>query len=146
MKTFIPKENDIQRKRWLVVDATGQRLGRLATRVAILLRGKHKPIFTPHLDTGDFVIVINADKLVLTGDKLEQKQYFRHSTYPGGGKFTPVKKVMEQNPEIVVRKAIWGMIPHNALGRQVITKLKIYRGPDHPHEAQQPVEWDLDRK
>ncbi len=137
MRTFIPKANDIKRK-WWIVDADGQRLGRLATRIATILRGKHRPIYTPHLDTGDFVVVINADKIALTGDKLQQKSYFRPSPYPGGSKIIPMKRVMATKPEWVVRKAIWGMLPHNRLGRKLIKKLKVYAGSEHPHSAQQP--------
>jgi large subunit ribosomal protein L13 len=143
LKTFIPKQKEIDDKKWWLVDAGDQRLGRLATQVAILLRGKHKPTFTPHLDMGDFVVVINAEKLVLTGRKMEQKTYFRHSTYPGGQTITPVKELMAREPELVVKKAIWGMLPHNALGRRRIRKLKVYRSTDHPHQAQQPMAWDL---
>ena len=142
MRTFIPKQNDIQ-KRWWVVDADGQRLGRLATRVATVLRGKHRPIYTPHLDTGDFVVVVNADKIALTGRKLEQKTYFSHSGYPGGSSITTLNQAMKAKPEWVVKKAIWGMLPHNRLGRKLIKKLKIYRGSEHPHQAQQPEIMDL---
>jgi len=137
LRTFIPKPNDIKRK-WWIVDADGQRLGRLATRIATILRGKHRPIYTPHLDTGDFVVIINADKIALTGNKLEQKNYFRPSSYPGGSKTIPMKRVMGTKPEWVVRKAIWGMLPHNRLGRKLIKKLKVYAGSEHPHSAQQP--------
>jgi len=143
LKTHIPKQDEIEQKEWWIVDANDQILGRLATQVAILLRGKHKPNFTPHLDLGDFVIVVNAEKIVLTGKKMEQKTYFRHSTYPGGQTITPVKDVMKKEPELVVRKAIWGMLPHNALGRRLIRKLKVYRNSDHPHQAQQPAAWEL---
>jgi len=142
LKTFIPKPKDINRG-WVLIDAEGQRLGRLATRVATILRGKHRPIFTPFLDTGDFVVIVNADKIALTGRKIEQKTYFRHSTYPGGSTITPMKRALEDKPDWVVRQAIWGMIPHNALGHQVIRKLKVYSGPNHPHQAQQPVALDL---
>ena len=137
MRTFIPKPGDIQRE-WLLVDASGERLGRLASRVASILRGKHRPIYTPHLDTGDFVIIVNADKIALTGNKIEQKTYFRHSTHPGGQTVTPLKMAITEKPEWVVRKAIWGMLPHNALGRKMIRKLKIYTGSTHQHQAQQP--------
>jgi large subunit ribosomal protein L13 len=137
LKTFIPRITDIRRE-WVLVDADGERLGRLATRVATYLRGKHRPIFTPNLDTGDFVIVVNADKIALTGRKMQQKTYFRHSTHPGGGTTTPVYRMMNEKPELVIRKAVWGMLPHNPLGRKLIRKLKIYAGPGHPHEAQQP--------
>ena len=138
MKTYIPKPKDIKNE-WLLIDATGQRLGRLATRVATLLRGKHKPEFTPFLDTGDFVVIVNAEKISFSGKKLEQNSYFRHSTFPGGSTITPLKSMMKKNPEMVLKKAIWGMLPHNALGRKVIRKLKVYAGPEHPHQAQAPV-------
>ena len=137
MRTFIPKANDIKRK-WWIVDADGQRLGRLATRIATILRGKHRPIYTPHLDTGDFVVIVNADKITLTGDKLQQKSYFKPSSRPGGSKTIPMKRVMGNKPEWVVRKAIWGMLPHNRLGRKLIKKLKVYAGSEHPHSAQKP--------
>lgn len=137
MKTYIPKAQDIKRE-WVLIDADGQRLGRLATKVATLLRGKHRPIFTPFLDTGDFVIVVNAEKISLSGQKIEQKTYFRHSTYPGGSRITTMKQAMEKKPEWVVRHAIWGMLPHNKLGRKLIRKLKVYRGSEHPHTAQKP--------
>lgn len=139
MKTYIPKPKDIKNE-WLLIDATDQRLGRLATKVATLLRGKHKPEFTPFLDTGDFVVIVNAEKISLSGNKIDQKSYFRHSTFPGGSTITPMKTLMENKPEMVLKKAIWGMIPHNALGRKVIKKLKIYAGPEHPHEAQDPLQ------
>lgn len=138
MSTYFPKKDDIH-KEWILIDASGQRLGRLATRAASILRGKHRPVFTPFIDTGDFVVVVNADKIEVTGRKLEQKQYFSHSTHPGGGKFRPLKKAMVERPDWVVRKAIWGMLPHNALGRRMFRKLKVYCGPHHPHQAQQPT-------
>lgn len=137
LKTFIPRDRDIQRE-WLLVDAAGQTLGRLASRVAGILRGKHRPIFTPHLDTGDFVVVVNAAKIGITGAKLQKKTYFRHSTHPGGATVTPMRQAMIEKPEWVVRKAIWGMLPHNALGRKMIKKLKVYGGGSHPHAAQGP--------
>lgn len=138
MKTYIPKPKDIKNE-WLLIDATDQRLGRLATKVATLLRGKHKPEFTPFLDTGDFVVIVNAEKISLSGNKIDQKSYFRHSTFPGGSTITPMKTLMENKPEVVLKKAIWGMLPHNALGRKIIKKLKVYAGPEHPHEAQEPL-------
>lgn len=138
MKTYIPKPADITHE-WVLVDAEGQHLGRMATQVATLLRGKHRPNFTPFLDTGDFVVIVNADKIVMTGKKSEQKTYFRHSTYPGGSTFTTFKQAMEKKPEWVVRHAIWGMLPHNILGRKLIKKLKVYSGPEHQHHAQKPV-------
>ncbi len=137
MKTFIPRDHDIQPE-WLLIDATGVPLGRLASRVAIYLRGKHRPIYTPHLDTGDFVVIVNADKVGVSGNKLDQKSYFRHSTHPGGWTMVPMRKALNEKPEWVVRKAIWGMLPHNPLGRKMIKKLKIYSGTVHPHAAQNP--------
>ena len=139
MKTFTPKKEEIDKKWWLI-DAEGQTLGRLATEIAILLRGKRKPVFAPFLDCGDFVIVINAEKVSLTGKKLEQKKYYSHSGYPGGIKVKTLKEVLESKPEEVIRKAVWGMIPKGKLGRAVYKKLKVYKGPHHPHEAQKPQE------
>lgn len=138
MKTYIPKPKDVKND-WLLIDATDQRLGRLATKAATLLRGKHKPEFTPFLDTGDFVVIVNAEKISLSGNKIDQKSYFRHSNFPGGSTITPMKTMMENKPEMVLKKAIWGMLPHNALGRKIIRKLKIYAGPEHPHVAQEPT-------
>jgi len=135
MKTFTPKKEEIEKKWWLI-DADGRTLGRLATEIAILLRGKRKPEFAPFLDCGDFVVVINAEKITLTGKKLEQKKYYSHSGYPGGLKVKTLKEVIENKPEEVIRKAVWGMIPKGKLGRAVYKKLKVYKGPDHPHEAQ----------
>ncbi|HEX7089777.1 MAG TPA: 50S ribosomal protein L13 [Longimicrobiales bacterium] len=137
MKTYTPRESDIQR-RWWIVDAEGKVLGRLASRVAGILRGKHKPIFTPHLDTGDYVVVINAEKVRLTGNKAEQKTYFRHSGYMGGERFIPFRRMLEKHPERVIELAVKGMLPKNALGRQMRRKLRVYAGPAHPHEGQQP--------
>lgn len=142
MKTYMAKPGEVERK-WYVVDATDQTLGRLATRIAEILRGKHKPTFTPHVDTGDFVVVVNAEKIHLTGKKWEQKKYYRHSGYPGGIKETTYKDLLQKKPEFIVEKAVKGMIPHNKLGNQIITKLKVYAGPEHPHQAQQPEELDL---
>jgi large subunit ribosomal protein L13 len=141
-KTYTPKAPEIQR-RWWVIDAEGKVLGRLASEVAQLLRGKHKPMFTPHLDTGDFVVVVNAEKIVLTGDKLEKKAYFRHTGYIGGEKFLPVKDVLAKHPHRVIELAVKGMLPKNNLGRLMRRKLKVYAGPSHPHEAQQPVEREI---
>ncbi len=138
--TYMAKVGELERK-WYVLDAEGMVLGRLATEAATILRGKHRPTFTPHVDTGDFVIVINADKVVLTGDKLNQKEYIRHTGYPGGLKRTKYAIVMEKNPELAVRKAITGMLPHNRLGSAMAKKLKVYRGSEHPHEAQKPEIW-----
>jgi large subunit ribosomal protein L13 len=137
MRTYTPKAPEIQR-RWWLIDAQDQVLGRLASEIAKLLRGKHKPMFTPHLDTGDFVVVINAEKVRLTGDKLEQKSYFRHTGYIGGEKFIPVKTLLEKHPARVIELAVKGMLPKNNLGRLMRRKLKVYAGPEHPHEAQQP--------
>jgi len=142
MKTFVPKKEQIERKWWLV-DADSKVLGRLATEVAILLRGKRKPEYVHFLDSGDFVIVINAERIILTGKKIEQKKYYSHSGYPGGIKETTMKELLEKNPEEIVKKAVWGMIPKNKLGRAVYKKLKVYRGPDHPHEAQKPEEYQF---
>ena len=137
MKTFSAKKEDVQR-RWVVVDAEDVVLGRLASQVAGIIRGKNKPIFTPHVDTGDFVIVVNAEKVRLTGNKLDQKFYYRHSGYPGGIKGVSARDLLQKKPEMLVRNAVRGMLPKNRLGRQMIGKLKIYAGPEHPHEAQQP--------
>ena len=142
MKTFVPKKEEIEHKWWLI-DAEGKVLGRLATEVAVLLRGKSKPEFVNFLDSGDFVVVINAEKIKLTGKKLEQKKYYSHSGYPGGIKEKNLKDLMNSSPEEVIRRAVWGMIPKNKLGRKVHKKLKVYRGPNHPHEAQNPVEYKL---
>lgn len=137
MKTFTPKPEDVQRK-WWVVDAEGKVLGRLASEIATVLRGKRKAIFSPHIDTGDFVVVINADKVRLTGNKEESKAYFRHTGYMGGEKFIPFKEMIAQHPERVIELAVKGMLPKNNLGRLMRRKLKVYAGPNHPHEAQQP--------
>ena len=139
MGTYSPKANEIV-KSWYIVDAEGQVLGRMAVEVARILKGKHKPQYATHMDVGDYVIVINADKVQLTGNKLEKKIYYHHSGYPGGLKETPYKVLMEKKPEFVVRKAVRGMLPHNRLGRAMLTKLKVYAGPEHPHEAQKPQE------
>ena len=142
MRTFSPKDSDITRQ-WHVIDASGVVLGRLASQAAVLLRGKHKPIFAPHVDTGDFVIVINADKIALTGNKLEQKRAYRHSGYPGGLRAVGYAELMEKHPERAVEKAVRGMLPKNSLGRKTLRKLKVYAGPDHPHQAQQPVPFEI---
>jgi large subunit ribosomal protein L13 len=142
MKTHTVTPDQITR-RWLLVDADGQTLGRLASRVAQILRGKHKPIYTPHLDTGDHVVVVNAEKVRLTGRKLDQKRYYRHSGYPGGLKETPVRKMLESHPERVIEYAVWGMLPKGKLGRQMFKKLKVYAGGEHPHAAQVPQPIDL---
>jgi large subunit ribosomal protein L13 len=137
IRTYSAKEADIKRK-WYVVDADGKTLGRLATQVAIVLRGKHKPTFTPHVDTGDHVIVVNAEKIHLTGDKVRQKTYYRHSGYPGGLKSETVKDLLERKPYVIVERAIKGMLPKTKLGKQMGRKLNVYAGPTHPHKAQQP--------
>lgn len=137
MRTYTTKPDDITRE-WYVVDATGLTLGRLASQIASVLRGKHKPIFSPHMDCGDFVIVVNAEKVRVTGDKLDQKMYYRHSQYPGGLKTISLRDQLKQHPDRVIRLAVRGMLPKNRLGRQMIKKLKVYREPDHPHQAQQP--------
>ena len=137
MSTPIPDEHQIERE-WMVVDASGQVLGRLATRVASILRGKHKVTFTPHLDVGDHVIVINAEKVVLTGKKESDKIYRSHSQYPGGLKERAARFVRAEKPEAMIEEAVWGMLPKNKLGRKMLKKLKVYRGANHPHEAQKP--------
>jgi len=142
MKTYSARESDIQRA-WLVVDASGKTLGRLATHVATALRGKHKPMYTPHLDTGDHVVVINAKQIALTGAKNENKKYFRHTMYPGGSYWVTIRDLMEKHPERVVQQAVKGMLPHTKLGRAMFKKLKVYPGPEHPHAAQRPVAWEL---
>ena len=142
MSTSIAKKADLQ-KDWYVVDLEDKVLGRAATEIARVLRGKHKPIFTPSVDTGDFVIVVNAGKVRLTGNKLSQKTYYRHSGYPGGIKSVTAGRLLEQNPEEVIRKAVKGMLPKNKLGRQMFKKLKVYSSSDHPHQAQQPKELKL---
>jgi len=142
VRTYTPKPGDITRQ-WHVIDATDVVLGRLASQTAILLRGKHKPTFAPHMDMGDFVVIINADKVALTGAKLEQKRAYRHSGYPGGLKRTSYADVLATRPERIIEKAVKGMIPHNSLGRQVMSKLKVYAGPTHPHQAQSPVPYEL---
>ncbi len=142
MKTYFPNHTDIK-KDWHVLNADGIVLGRLAARVAAILRGKTKPIFTPHTDTGDFVIVINAEKVKLTGNKLFQKMYNKHSNYPGGLRVTNAKTMLEKKPEEVIYAAVKGMLPKTALGRQLLKKLKVYKGNEHPHRAQMPKEMSL---
>lgn len=142
MSTYMAKPGEVER-RWYVLDAAGKPLGRLASEAARLLRGKHKPTFTPHVDTGDHVIIINADKVILTGNKPEKKLYIRHSRYPGGLKVMDYRTLLERNPERAVEMAVRGMIPHNRLGRQVLKKLRVYRGAEHPHQAQRPETWEF---
>lgn len=142
MKTFVAKEHEINKK-WYLVDAKDKVLGRLATQIAMRLRGKHKPIFTPHADTGDFIVVVNAEKIALTGNKWDEKVYYRHSGYMGGLKETPIKKLLEKNPGDILRFAVRGMLPKNSLGRRQLKKLKVYAGADHPHQAQQLEELEI---
>lgn len=142
MKTFVPKVEEVQRD-WYVVDAEGQTPGRLAARIADILRGKHKPIFTPHMDCGDFVVVVNAEKIKVTGNKMEAKLYRHHSGYPGGFKIETMRHLKERRPEVIVEKAIKGMLPHTRLGARQFTKLKVYVGAEHPHLAQNPKKLEL---
>jgi large subunit ribosomal protein L13 len=142
VRTYTPKPGDVQRQ-WHVIDATDVVLGRLASQVAVLLRGKHKPTFAPHVDTGDFVVVINADKVALTGNKLEQKKAYRHSGYPGGLRSQSYVDLLEKHPAKAVEKAVRGMLPKNSIARAQITKLKVYAGPEHPHQAQQPQPFEI---
>ena len=142
MKTYVAKEQDIEKK-WYVVDAENQVLGRLATQIAVRLRGKHKPIYTPHADTGDFIVVVNAKKITMTGSKLDKKMYYRHSGYVGGLKQISARKLLEKKPEEIIRYAVKRMLPKNSLGRRQLKKLKIYAGPEHPHQAQQPEKLEI---
>jgi large subunit ribosomal protein L13 len=142
MKTYVANPTDRERN-WLIVDATGQTLGRLSTQIADALRGKNKPTYTPHVDTGDFIVVINAEKIAVTGKKLEDKRYYRHSGYPGGLKSRTLGEQLERRPEEVIRTAVKGMLPRNRLARKQLTKLKVYAGPDHPHSAQQPQPMEI---
>jgi large subunit ribosomal protein L13 len=141
-KTFVTKAQEIERE-WHVVDATGQTLGRLASKIAHIMRGKHKPIYSPSVDVGDYVIVINAEKIRVTGGKLDKKIYYRHSGYPGGIKEIALRDLLEKHPTRVIKYAVRGMLPRNRLGRRMFKKLKVYAGPDHPHEAQQPKPLEL---
>ncbi len=142
MRTYSPKPGDIQRD-WHVIDATDVVLGRLAVQTANLLRGKHKAIFAPHVDTGDFVIIINAEKVALSGTKKTTKMAYRHSGYPGGLSATPIGELLEKDARKAIENAVWGMLPKNRLGRQVLKKLKVYSGPTHPHQAQQAVPFEI---
>jgi large subunit ribosomal protein L13 len=142
MKTFVAKEQDVDKK-WYVVDAENKVLGRLATQIAARLRGKHKPIYTPHADTGDFIVVVNAKKVAMTGSKLDRKMYYRHSGYVGGLKEISARKLLEKKPEEIIRYAVRRMLPKNSLGRRQLKKLKIYAGPEHPHQAQQPEKLEI---
>ncbi len=142
MKTYVAKEKDIQ-KNWFLVDAKDKVVGRIATQIATRLRGKHKPIFTPHTDTGDFIVVVNADKVVFTGNKWDLKKYYRYTGFMGGLKTSSAKEILEKRPEDILRFAVKRMLPKNSLGRSQLKKLKIYAGPAHPHEAQQPEKWEI---
>ena len=142
MKTYVAKPSDRERS-WLVVDATGQTLGRLATQIAEALRGKTKPEYTPHIDTGDFVVVVNAEKISVTGNKRAEKKYYRHTGYPGGIKERTLAEMLDRRPEEVIRKAVKGMLPRNRLARKQLTKLKVYAGPEHPHVAQKPAPMEI---
>jgi large subunit ribosomal protein L13 len=142
LRTFSPKPTGVQRQ-WHVIDATDVVLGRLASQAATLLRGKHKPIYAPHVDTGDFVIIVNAEKVALTGTKREDKVEYRHSGFPGGIRATSYDVLLAKNPRRVVEKAVKGMLPHNTLGRQMLSKLKVYAGPEHPHQAQKPMPYTI---
>ena len=142
MKTYSAKPQEVERE-WFVVDAQGQTLGRLATRIATVLRGKHKPLYTPHVDCGDYVIVVNAQEVNVTGQKLDQKIYYRHSGYPGGLREVTLRRRLQTHPERVIEAAVRGMLPKNRLGRKMFKKLKVYAGPDHPHQAQQPKALDM---
>ena len=141
-KTYVVKEADIERK-WILVDASGQTLGRLASRIAQVLKGKHKPTYSPHLDGGDYVVVINASEIAVTGRKLDQKTYYRHTGYPGGIRETNLRGLLDRHPTHALKFAVRGMLPKNRLGRRMIKKLKIYAGPEHPHQAQQPEAIEL---
>jgi large subunit ribosomal protein L13 len=141
MKTYSLKKEEVQRN-WFVVDATDRVLGRVATKIADKIRGKDKPTFTPHTDGGDYVIVINAEKIKVTGSKFNNKMYYRHSLYPGGLKSQTFKELNEKNPERVIEEAVKGMLPKNKLGKSIIKKLKVFQGPNHDHESQQPTEWN----
>lgn len=142
MKTFVAKEHEVDKK-WYLVDANEKVLGRLATEIAVILRGKNKPIFTPHMDAGDYVVVVNAEKIHLTGNKLEKKIYYRHSGYPGGLKMKTAKEMLDEKPERLLMLAVRGMLPKNSLGRRQLTKLKIFTGPNHNHQAQKPEKLEI---
>jgi large subunit ribosomal protein L13 len=144
-KTYVPKAGEITRD-WILVDANDQNLGRLATQIASVLLGKHKPRFTPGMDTGDFVVVVNCERIRVTGNKMVEKIYYRHSMYPSGLKAISLRDQLQRHPDRVIRAAVWGMLPHNKFGRQIIKKLKIYAGPSHPHEAQNPKPLALDKE
>ncbi len=139
MKTFVTKPAEVERE-WYIVDATDQTLGRLASQIAPILRGKHKPTYSPHVDCGDFIVVINADKIAVTGRRMDQKKYYRHSNYPGGLTETSLRDLLQRYPDRPIRFAVKGMLPKSKLGRKMLTKLKVYAGDEHPHQAQQPKE------
>lgn len=141
-KTYYPKENELSHE-WVLIDANGQNLGRLASEITRILLGKNKPTFTPGVDTGDYVIVVNCEKIIVTGNKLEEKMYYRHSLYPGGLKEINLRDQLAKHPDRVIRSAVWGMLPKNKMRRKLIRKLRIYAGPDHPHNAQKPKPIDL---
>ena len=141
-KTYVPKSGDITHE-WVLVDANGQNLGRLATQISTVLLGKNKPTFTPGVDTGDYVVVVNAERITVTGNKLDDKYYYHHSGYPGGLKEINLRDQLAKHPDRVIRSAVWGMLPHNRFGRKLIKKLKVYAGPDHPHVAQDPKQMEL---
>jgi len=145
MKTYVATPTDRERD-WYVVDAAGKTLGRLATQIANVLRGKRKPTYTPHIDTGDFVVVINAEQIAVTGNKRADKRYYRHSGYPGGLRSRTLQEMLDRRPEEVIRKAVKGMLPRNRLARKQLTKLKVYAGPDHPHAAQQPAVLEIETR
>lgn len=141
-KTYVPKSGDVTHE-WKLVDANGKNLGRLATQISIILLGKDKPTFTPGVDTGDYVIVVNAEHITVTGNKLDDKYYYRHTGYPGGLKKINLRDQLAKHPDRVIRQAVWGMLPHNRMGRKLLKKLKIYAGTDHPHQAQEPVQVEV---
>jgi large subunit ribosomal protein L13 len=141
-KTYVPKSGDVTHE-WKLVDANGKNLGRLATQISTILLGKDKPTFTPGVDTGDYVIVVNAEHIAVTGNKLDDKYYYRHSGYPGGLKKITLRDQLAKYPDRVIRQAVWGMLPHNRLGRKLIKKLKVYAGTEHPHQAQEPVQVEV---
>jgi large subunit ribosomal protein L13 len=145
MKTYVANSADRERN-WVLVDASGQTLGRLATQIADVLRGKRKPVYTPHVDTGDFVVVVNCEKVAVTGNKRAEKRYYRHSGYPGGIRSRTLEEQLQRRPEEVIRHAVKGMIPRTRLGRKQLTKLKIYAGPEHPHAAQQPTPMEIETR
>ncbi len=141
-KTYVPKSGDVTHE-WKLVDANGKNLGRLATQISIILLGKDKPTFTPGVDTGDYVIVVNAEHITVTGNKLDDKYYYRHTGYPGGLKKINLRDQLAKHPDRVIRQAVWGMLPHSRMGRKLLKKLKIYAGTDHPHQAQEPVQVEV---